>query len=558
VAERRNRTLIEMARCLLIQSGLPPSFWAEAVNTANYIRNRCPSNSLNGKTSFERWTGKAPDVKYFKEFGCNVYTLDRTPNKGKLESRSKKGIFVGYSQESKAYRIWIPDERRVDVTRDVKFLEDEEISINDDFEDFSPSDDEFTGDSRSNEIEIPLKTNEMDLDLEDEQHPSGRGGADGDNVADPPKRGRERPQIIRTGSRGRPRKHYHDAALADESANFAYLAEIPIREALQGPDAEEWLAAMESELKSIIRNETWKVVDRLEDREVIGSRIVLRNKYNSDGTLERRKARLVAKGYSQRPGVDFGDTFAPVARMSSIRMTATLAARHGMSITHFDVTTAYLNGDLEEEIFMGPPDNMEEILERIANHEKKDSKIREESIKMLEELHLGEKVLLLKKSLYGLRQAGRRWHVKLSEVLKTFGLTQSSCDPCLFYLGRGEDILIVVVYVDDILVASRTNRDVHKLLEHLSTKFNVKNLGIAKYCLGIEFSQDRGTISMTQRGYVNDLLNRFGMSESKPVGTPLDPGVKLKKKRRRNPGAQISPLSRTHWGTDVPGNMHQA
>jgi len=125
----------------------------------------------------------------------------------------------------------------------------------------------------------------------------------------------------------------------------------------------------------------------------------------------------------------------------------------------------------------------------------------------------------------------------LSEILKTFGLTQSTCDPCLFYFGRGEDILIVVVYVDDILVASRTNRDVHKLLEHLSTKFNVKNLGIAKYCLGIEFSQDRGTISMTQRGYVNDLLNRFGMSESKPVGTPLDPGVKLKKKTKKKPGS---------------------
>ena len=113
VAERRNRTLMEMARCLLIQSGLPPTFWAEAVNTANYIRNRSPTSKLNGRTPYEVWFGKPPDVADFKRFGCEVYVLDRSPGKGKIEPKSRNGIFVGYSLESKGYRIWTPEKERL-------------------------------------------------------------------------------------------------------------------------------------------------------------------------------------------------------------------------------------------------------------------------------------------------------------------------------------------------------------------------------------------------------------------------------------------------------------
>jgi transposase InsO family protein len=123
IAERKNRTLLDMARCLMLQSGLPPSFWAEAVNTANYIRNRCPSKSLGGRTPYEVWTGKKPNVSHFREFGCHVFRLDRQPNRGKFDSRAKEGVFLGYSEESKGYGVWMPNERKVEITRDVKFLE---------------------------------------------------------------------------------------------------------------------------------------------------------------------------------------------------------------------------------------------------------------------------------------------------------------------------------------------------------------------------------------------------------------------------------------------------
>lgn len=124
VAERRNRTLVESAKYMLMQANLPNSFWAEAINTVNYIRNRCISKSLDAGTPYEIWSGKKPNVKYFRTFGCKVFVTDTTPGKAKFQPRAKEGIFVGYSFESKAYRIWIPAERQTRVSRDVKFLDE--------------------------------------------------------------------------------------------------------------------------------------------------------------------------------------------------------------------------------------------------------------------------------------------------------------------------------------------------------------------------------------------------------------------------------------------------
>jgi hypothetical protein len=127
VAERRNRTLVEMARCMMIQSQLSSSFWAEAISTANYLRNRCPSRSINGQTPHKLWTGKDFSVKHFQIFGTKGYRLDKTPNKGKFDPRSKKCIFVGYSTERRAYRVWCPDFKRIYATRDVKFVNNLEV-----------------------------------------------------------------------------------------------------------------------------------------------------------------------------------------------------------------------------------------------------------------------------------------------------------------------------------------------------------------------------------------------------------------------------------------------
>lgn len=548
VAERKNRTLVEMARCLLIQSGLPSSFWGEAINTANYIRNRCPSRSIEGGTPFEKWTGKAPDVSDFREFGSEVFTLDREPSKGKFQPRSKKGIFVGYSEQSKAYRVWVPEDRKIDITRDVKFTGIKPTPSDKPYEEFEPE--EMSLPIR-NYVEFPIEAEVQDEqegrnDLEnnelvDEENQDGEEQGleeENDNAAgNGQRRGRGRPRREMTGRRGRPRKIYQPANYAEEDSEVAYQAEIPFQEAIDGSNADEWRQAIAAELKSIIKKDTWTVVERPPDRKVIGSRVVLRNKYDQDGNIDRRKARIVARGFAQRPGVDFDETFAPVARLNSIRMMMALATQYGMKVNQFDVTTAYLNGVLEEKIYMELPKLTEETLEEISHTESRNSEIGKKARKMLRDLEEGDKVCLLHKALYGLRQAGRRWHAALSEQLENSGLTQSTADPCTFFSGQGEDILIVTVYVDDMLVASRNEAKIIGVLNHLSKKFEVKNLGEIKYCLGIEFTRDDEGITMNQKGYVNDILDRFGMLEAKPVATPLDLGTKLTR-NEEHPGAE--------------------
>uniref|UniRef100_A0A6V7IJ77 Retrovirus-related Pol polyprotein from transposon TNT 1-94 n=1 Tax=Bracon brevicornis TaxID=1563983 RepID=A0A6V7IJ77_9HYME len=555
IAERRNRTLIEMARCLLIQSKLPLIFWAEAVNTANYIRNRCPSRNTE-KTSFEIFTGKIPDVTNFQEFGSEVFVLNTDPTKNKLEAKSKKGIFLGYSEEAKGYRVWVDEDKRVIVSRDVKFpkrnneelprIEKKKITTEEEkkFVDFEikptvkeimenlPDEDWFDAEDNSEGIQEELQEEVSEDELNHQLNPADDFPGDLRNEQNQPiqetKRGRGRPRIIRTGGPGRPKKVYHKQ---NEEANndFVGLAEIPVHEALKGADRDEWLQAMATEMQSIIKNETWIIVDRPKNEKTISSRIILRNKYNADGSIEKRKARIVARGFSQRPGIDFDETFAPVARISSIRMATALAAEYQLKIKQFDIVTAYLNGILEEEIWMELPQFAEETLETLIGKELKNSEIKNRADKMLQEIQSGDKVCLMKKALYGLRQAGRRWHLRLSEEIKNFGLLSSEYDPCTFYAGRGEEIFMVIIYVDDILVLSRNDGKIKKFQDHLTKHFELKILGDVKYCLGIEFTKNQDVFSLNQKGYIIDILNRFNMAEANAVISPIDVSTKLMK-----------------------------
>ena len=189
------------------------------------------------------------------------------------------------------------------------------------------------------------------------------------------------------------------------------MSEIPMKKAMTGSDAQEWRNAIAEEMKSIIKNETWILIDRPSQGKVIGSRMILRNELNPDGTIERRKARLIAQDFSQQPGIHFNETFAPVTRFSTIRLMASLAAQNNLVIRQFDIASAYLNGDLEEEITMKAPKFFEEFLKNVIDLER-NSKIENKAKKMLHDFKKGNEVCLLKKSIYGLRQAGRTWSKK--------------------------------------------------------------------------------------------------------------------------------------------------
>lgn len=204
-----------------------------------------------------------------------------------------------------------------------------------------------------------------------------------------------------------------------------------------------------------------------------------------------------------------------------------------MTIRQFDVETAYLNSELEERVYMETPKSIDSILQDIVDSES-DTFIKTKATDMLNEVRKGDKVCLLKKSLYGLRQAGRSWHRKLSATLMELGASPSKSDPCLYLVGSGKDLMLITIYVDDLLIAARNERPIIEFGKKLAKRFTMKDLGKARYCLGIEIGQEDGKVSMHQRGYTREILDRFGMSDCKPVTTPMDIGAKLKKNETPN------------------------
>ncbi|CAI7788955.1 unnamed protein product [Closterium sp. NIES-53] len=309
-----------------------------------------------------------------------------------------------------------------------------------------------------------------------------------------------------------------------EKCVFAFFSpvEMPeepatLKEALESSDAEEWKKAMESELKSIEENGTWEEVELPEGRKAITSKWLFKIKSDADGKIERYKSRLMAKGYQQNEKVDYKELFAPVVKPTTLRTLLAGAAIKGWVVKQMDVTTAFLNGVLEEEIFMAQPEGFDDGSGR---------------------------VLKLKKALYGLKQAPRQWYLKLRGVLEEIGFTPSSADHSLFMLGEGEQRSFMVVYVDDILIFSPSSDLVKEVMLKLQDKFKCKALGDVSFYLGLHIERDveKRCMRVHQRKYQEALAANFGQSEGhvaipfpswfKCVKRPEEESVGEEKRRR--------------------------
>ncbi|GKV36117.1 hypothetical protein SLEP1_g44285 [Rubroshorea leprosula] len=328
VSERKNRSILNMARCLLFEKNLPKNCWAEAIYTAVHLQNRLPTKAIEGKTPFEAWLGNKPAVDHLKVFGCICYAFIPDEKRGKLDERANTCVFIGYSLQSK-----VTDSNQVAKLNDKPELEA-------DFDDAA---------------------NESDL------------------IDDAPVRGTRTVEDI-----------YSRCNLSTvEPSNYYEAA-----------NSDAWRVAMKEELKMIEKNDTWTLVDKPKNKNIISVKWVYRVKMNYDGTINKYKARLVVKGYSQLAGIDFTETFAPIARHETIRLLLALAADKGWSVFHLDVKSAFLNGKLEEEIFVEQPEGF--VQDGAEN-----------------------KVYLLKKALYGLKQAPRAWNCKIDDHLLSLGFEKS-------------------------------------------------------------------------------------------------------------------------------------
>uniref|UniRef100_A0ACD5ZX98 Uncharacterized protein n=1 Tax=Avena sativa TaxID=4498 RepID=A0ACD5ZX98_AVESA len=522
IVERRNQTVLGMARSMLKAKRVPNIFWGEAVLTAVFILNRCFTRSVDGMTPYEAWHGKSPDVRFLRVFGCVGHIKVACPHLQKLDDRSTPMVFIGYETGSKAYRMYDPVSKCLHVSRDVIF--DEEARWNWEAPGEAPASSSFT-------VEYPVYVTHAATSTTTRSRnttpassrvavtPSGTPSLAQQKLltmtpskdAEIPPSGSTQVRFVTPPSAQSSLFDAQDSATAPHRfrlvddllgapAGTPQLAEqffddevlhlVAGEEPTSFGEAERedcWRRVMLDELQSIDDNNTWTLTSLPPGHRAISLKWVFKVKKNEHGHIVKHKARLVAKGYVQRQGVDFEEVFAPVARLESVRLILALAAHRGWEVHHMDVKSAFLNGDLEEEVYVSQPPGF-----ITDGHE--------------------HGVYKLHKALYGLRQAPRAWNAKLDASLASLGFTRSVTEHGVYARGTGNALLIVGVYVDDLVITGAEQREVHCFKEEMKRLFSMSDLGLLRYYLGLEVKQERGRTLITEAAYASKLLDKAGMA----------------------------------------------
>jgi hypothetical protein len=479
-----NRTLMEKARSMLSGAGLGQEFWAEAVGTTCYLVNRSPSSALDDKTPHEVWSGKKPSLQHLRVFGCDAYVHVPKENRSKLDNKDEKCIFIGYKDGVKGYKLWNPETKKTVYSRDVVFREVKDVSK----QEFPPMQDELE---------------KIELELDDAKSESSE-----EEEAEEAEEEEEEPHtpVLRRSVRDRRQPERYSPPDFHSNFSLSITDDDPrtVREAVNSEDSKLWKKAMVEEMDALDKNEAWDIVELPAGRKSVGSKWLFKKKFNAQGKVEKYKARLVAKGYSQVEGIDFGEIFSPVAKLTSIRFLLSIAAAFDLEVEQMDVKTTFLHGDLEEEIYMKQPEGF--------------------VVKGKKEL-----VCKLKKSLYGLKQSPRMWYQKFDTYILGLGFVRSRADHCVYSKQVGNHFIYVVLYVDDMLLVGNNMDVIKEVKSQLSSKFDMKDLGAANFILGMEIKRDRANrkLWLNQRKYVETILQRFNMHGSKPVKVPIPIGVKL-------------------------------
>ena len=279
------------------------------------------------------------------------------------------------------------------------------------------------------------------------------------------------------------------------------------KEAMTSPEALSWKEAINSEVESILQNHTWELVDIPPGSKPIGCKWIFKRKLKADGSVDKYKARLVDKGYRQKEGLDYFDIYSPVSRITSIRMLIAIASLNNMEIHQMDVKTAFLNGELDEEIYMEQPEGF--VVQGQEN-----------------------KVCKLVKSLYGLKQAQKQWHEKFDHTMLSHGFKINECEKCVYIKTFANSCVFVCLYVDDMLIMGTSKDVIMSTKKLLSSIFDMKDLGLADVILGIQIKRNNEGYILTQSHYVDKILNKYDQSNCKVAVTPFDVNCKLKKNTR--------------------------
>ncbi|KAK1646122.1 hypothetical protein QYE76_063927, partial [Lolium multiflorum] len=519
VAERKNRTLMDMARSMMAEYKSRYNFWAEAISTACHSSNRLYLRKGLNKTPYEILTGNKPNISYFKVFGCKCFYKIKGVRLSKFAPKALEGIFVGYGAESHTYRVFDIASGIIIESCSVRFEENDgsqvgqvDVCAGDEIPQdaivrmgvgfFRP----IEGHDQAHEDEHSQEIEEAQIE--------GQDGDPNDQVTPlRPRKTKEEIEARRLARRERQLErleHTHDKVLGDvrakvstrrQLANFsnhhAYISLVEPKKVFEALEDSDWLEAMHEELNNFKRNKVWTLVEKPKEcRNVIGTKWIFKNKQDEFGNVVRNKARLVAQGFSQVEGIDFGETYAPVARLESIRILLAYASHHNFKLQQMDVKSAFLNGPLHEEVYVKQPPGFEDL--NFPNH-----------------------VYKLDKALYGLKQAPRAWYEHLKELLVDRGFDVGLIDPTLFTKRVNGELFVCQLYVDDIIFGS-TNKAFNDEFSKLMTdRFEMSMMGEMKFFLGFEIKQLREGTFINQAKYLQDMLKRFKMTELKGVATPM-------------------------------------
>ncbi|KAD7117504.1 hypothetical protein E3N88_04772 [Mikania micrantha] len=475
VVERKNRTVMGLTRSMLKQKELPNHFWAEGVATA------------------------------------------------KLDHRSERCVFVGYSHESSGYRQYNPNSKKFTVQKHVIFNEDGVWKWNskgtkEPMLDHTYFSDPFPFTQLEPENDNSLSTHDLPTSPTPViSHsstitplPTARRPLQNPNLHNPSSSTQPHPNEDPSVTSKRICKppgwlrdyHTGEDPIEEETQLFAVSITDPINYSEAAPK-QEWQQAMKEEIAALKKNKTWELTTLPPGKNVVGVRWTFKTKVGPNGEILRFKARLVAKGYSQVEGIDYTETFAPVARFETIRVVTATAGHRGWELHQLDVKTAFLNGDLSEEIYVQQPEGF------IINGSE-------------------DKVYRLRKALYGLKQAPRAWYSKIDGYFVNHGFTRSTSEPTLYVkkvLNQGT--MFVCLYVDDIVCTSSNKYLIKEFKVSMMKEFEMSDMGLLKYFLGLEVTQTKCGVFVCQTQYANNLLMKFRMKNAKAESTPMNTSEKL-------------------------------
>ncbi|KAJ9557578.1 hypothetical protein OSB04_012192 [Centaurea solstitialis] len=495
VVERKNRTLVEAARSMMAHSGVPQQFWAEAVSTACYTQNRTLIVKRTGKTAYEMVEQRKPSIDYFRVFGCKCYVLNDRDDLGKFEPKSDESIFIGYSHNSKTYRVFNKRIRTILESSNVDFSETETYS------DANLADYDLP--TLTGPIVVPAQagstttTVSSDAFVTEPSSSTSTNSVTPESVVSPPEQSSTELPTVASPEPVR------------EQTTNPVLAPIPEEAPLPSPSSAQRTYAQvvwEPRLEVVLNIEPLMTNPESSSSGNQSGVLAVHDENdvsnNQQAYVTLPHSRKWTRSYRQQEGIDYDETFAPVARIEAIRIFLAYAAHKNMTVYQMDVKCAFLNGILQEEVYVEQPEGF--VDPRYPNH-----------------------VYVLDKALYGLKQTPRAWYETLTNYLVGAGYKKGTIDPTLFLRKSGSDLIIVQIYVDDIIFASTKPEMCQEFENTMKSQFKMSMMGELTFFLGLQVRQRPDGIFINQSKYVHDLLKHFDFGGSNSTATPMPKNFQL-------------------------------